>query len=110
MDRRSLLALGAGLIVGEPARRAYSFLNGFGFDRAAFLMDARARMTAYIQGELKRSLKPFVGSNNRAELVAVQEFLLGLGVAEPPIVTKVRYDKAGKRLICSMQVRPIFIP
>lgn len=32
MNRRSLLALGAGLIVGEPARRAYSFLNGSGFD------------------------------------------------------------------------------
>lgn len=27
ISRRSLLALGAGLIVGEPARRAYSFLT-----------------------------------------------------------------------------------
>lgn len=32
MNRRQLLALGAGLVVGEPARRAYSFLNGFGFE------------------------------------------------------------------------------
>jgi hypothetical protein len=33
MNRRSLLKLATGLIVGEPALRAYSFLNGHGLPR-----------------------------------------------------------------------------
>ncbi len=34
MNRRQLLLGTGALIVGEPARRAYSFLNGAGLDRA----------------------------------------------------------------------------
>jgi hypothetical protein len=36
VNRRGLLTLSVGLIVGEPARRAYSFLNGSGLDTTSF--------------------------------------------------------------------------
>lgn len=32
MNRRNLIQLAGALVVGEPARRAYSFLNGYGIE------------------------------------------------------------------------------
>lgn len=37
MNRRNLIQLAGGLIVGEPARRAYSFLNGHGLSRSQWV-------------------------------------------------------------------------
>lgn len=77
MNRRQLLALGAGLVVGEPARRAYSFLNGCGLNSAERMM---------------------------LDLVRIERAMLSMSLHDQPWMSDVHWDPVEKRLTYKVRV------
>lgn len=108
MNRRQLFALGAGLIVGEPARRAYSFLNGHGLELLDWRAAARARMITFLQSELKKHFQQPLSRMDRVTTEeAVQGFLDKLILAEPSRrVVSVRYNERDASIKCVLQLPP----
>lgn len=116
MNRRQLLALGAGLVVGEPVRRAYSFLNGHGLDRgvsvigfygdAAELQAARARMRAYIRDAMLKAIDPVLGTETPSEVQErVERAIAELKLQEQPMVaTRSVYHPDCKRIVVTVRM------